>query len=777
MTVASMRIRDFADVEERADGRLKVTGAAAYVADRIGGDSLWLAYARSPLAHARIVRIDTSEASVIPGVRAILTGADIGPVRFGRRLQDWPALALERVRFVGDRVAAIAADTPGIARRAALLVDVEYEELPALLDAARALDADAPVLHPDAADYTFLGGSRPLREHPNLQGSLVAHKGDPDIERALAGAHLVLEHTFVTARQHQGHLEPHAASVAVVGSVAHVWTTNKSPFSLRTQMASALGMEPERIVVDSGVIGGDFGGKGLSLDEYVCVRLAEATGRRVSAVMSYADELQAANPRHATTVTLRTGVDRTGRIVAHSARFLFDGGAYAAAKPIPSLTPPGALSSLGAYDIPVVHIEALVCYTNNVPAGHMRGPGEVQAAFAGESHVDAIARRLGMDPVAFRRLNAVRAGATDVVGRRIREPSALAVLEVLAADRVHRGVARTDRGPVGAGPTGGRLVARGRGVSLTARHMEGGRMTVRLCALPDGSIVIRTGIPDQGGGAHTVMRRVAAAALGLPTSRFRVVRESTDQATPDLGVGASRVTFIGGRAAETAAVSLGERLTEHVAATTGIRDVTLVDGVFRSTVRSPWEQGWTEAVASLPEAGLEVAGTYDSESEHDQPQDYSFAGYSVEVEVDLRTGAVRVVDAVLAADTGTIINPLSHRGQVEGGFTFGIGAALLEELVIEDGRVQTVHLGDYKLPTILDVPALRIILLPTTGRGAFGAKMAGELSTSGVAPAIANAVTDAIGIMATRLPLEPHRVLADIESARLAGIAPEMVAR
>ncbi|HEV8228977.1 MAG TPA: molybdopterin cofactor-binding domain-containing protein, partial [Candidatus Limnocylindria bacterium] len=310
--------------EYRVEGRDKVTGAAKYAADVVMPGMLHAAYVTSPYPHARIVSNDVSAARSLPGVRAVLTGADTKPARLGRRLQDWPVLCWDRALFVGDRVAAIAADTVEIAEEAARRVEVEYEELPAILDPGAALAADAPLLHPDATHYAFLGGTRPERPHPNVQGHALHEHGD--VEAGFRASHKVYEHTFSVPRTHQAYIEPRATLVWLDGETVRVVSTNKAPFALRQHMSVALGIPEARIVVDAGHIGGDFGGKGLSIDEFVLYYLARATGRPVRAVTRYADELQATNTRHAATITLRTGVDAEGMILAHTSRVLFDGG-------------------------------------------------------------------------------------------------------------------------------------------------------------------------------------------------------------------------------------------------------------------------------------------------------------------------------------------------------------------------------------------------------------------------------------------------------------------
>jgi CO/xanthine dehydrogenase Mo-binding subunit len=678
--------------------------------------------------------IDTGRAAAVPGVHAVLTGADVPGLRLGRRLQDWPLLAGDRVRFAGERVAAVAAETDAAAEAAIAAIEVDYEPQPALLDPERALDADAPVLHPDAATYRYLGpGERHPVAHPNVQGEVVVRKGieaDDTLEAIFATAPIVLVETYRTGRQHQGYIEPHAAIVtALPDGRAEVVSTNKAPFSLRLQMAATFDMPVELIEVDSAVIGGDFGGKGLSIDEYVLLLLSRRAGRPVRMAARYEEELRAYAPRHGGRIRLRSAVDRDGRILAHDADLLFDGGAYAAAKPLPELILPGGLDVMAPYDLPALRIRVRSVYTNTIPGGHMRCPGELQAAFASESHVDGLARAAGLDPLEFRRRNVVRAGAVSAIGERIRRPMAAEVLDVLAAEA-----------------PAGRAAGRGFGVALVARRMEGGRQAVRLGLTADGRVEIVTGLPDQGAGVHTMMARVAASVLGVPLSRVTVRRITTSDAPVDLGIGASRVTFIGSRAVADAAGKLRALLA----------DASGGDSF-----------DWAEAVAALPADALPVTGSYDSASDAEPGVvDFTFAGLAAVVEVDQATGVVRIVDATFAADTGTIINPLAHRGQIEGGFGQGLGAALMEELLFDAGAVATGSLADYRLPAATDVPPLRVVVLPeAVGGGAFGAKMAGELSPSTVAPAVANAIADATGARVRQIPMTPERVLAALREA------------
>ncbi len=734
--------RLFGEPEVRVEGRLKTTGTARYAADVSMPGMLWVAFLTSPVPHARIRSIDVRAAAEVDGVHAVLTGRDIGEVRFGRRLLDRPVLAVDRVRFAGERVAVVAAGSPRAAEEALERIEVDYEELPALLDPEAALAPGATVLHERASEYAYFGGTRQPVPNPNLQGRRLVAKGDPDIERALARADRVFEHEFSTPRQHQGYIEPHAALVWIdEHGVVHVISGNKSPFSLRAQMAAALGLPPERIEVDSGFIGGDFGGKGYWADEYACFFLARATGRPVKVVASYVDELIAGSPRHAATIRLRTGVDSQGRFVAHDARVVFDGGAYASAKPLPHLVLAGGSATLAAYRVPDVRIEVLAVYTNTAPCGHMRSPGEVQALFAGESHVDMIAAELGIDPLELRLRNAVRDGDQGLGGEGFRQARAVPVLEAL------REAGGWDRPLAGEG--------RGRGIALGVRHVGGGKTSLRLRAGADGRVEVVTGLPDQGGGALTVIHRVAAATLEVAPGRIVVTRGSTGSAPADPGVGGSRVTHLASRATQSGALELKRRLEAAATEVFGNgRPLRLAGDHFHGGGEGPIP--FERVAERLAGDGIEVEGAYEAARE---PGDWDFVACQVEVEVDLDTGQPTVREALLVVDVGTIINPVAHRGQLVGGFVFGLGGALMEELRVEDGTVTSGTLGEVKLPTSMDCPPLRIVELPTAvGPGAFGAKMAGELTNSVVAPAVANAVAAATGARVTSLPITAERI-------------------
>jgi CO/xanthine dehydrogenase Mo-binding subunit len=748
----------FGEPEERVEGALKVRGTARYTADFRPPGMLWARYLLSPYPHARIRSIDASAARNMPGVHAVLTGADIGPVRIGRALMDWPALAYQKVRFVGERVAAVAAETLEAAEQAVNRIVVTYDELPAVLDPVAATAADAPLLHEDASTYTFLPGARQPVSHPNIQGVLSVRKGEPDIERAFASADRVFQHVFRTPRQHTGYIEPHGALVWIDDAgLVHLVCTNKAPFVLRRQFAAATGLPLEQIVVEPDYIGGDFGGKGVSLDELDAYYLARASGRPVRSVASYVDDMHNSTTRHAATIRLRTAVDHAGRFVAHEADLLFDGGAYAAGKALPSLVPVGGLGTLGPYHVPNTSITLTVVYTNTIPGGHMRAPGEVQAQFAGESHVDIIARELGYDPLEFRLRNALQPGQTGPANERFRDVRAARVLQALA--QAAQAPARLDARPG---------YRRGRGVALAVRGIFQGSTSVRFRLERDGRVTVITGVPEQGSGMHTMLRRVAALVLSIDPHLITVLRGSTSEAPFDPGASASWVTTIAGQAAARGATQLKTRLEDLAAELRGwtAGQVSLYENYF-TDFSSGERASFVEVAQQIAGGGdVVVDGTYEAPAAGGE-SDANFAAYLADVDVDPETGQVDVRNVVLAMDVGTVINPIAHQGQLDGSLLFGIGTAKMEELVVTDGRPANTNLADYKLPTQMDMPpTFTTILLPTLiGPGPFGVKAAGEVTNSAVAPAIANAVADATGARLFALPLTPERVLAALHPA------------
>jgi CO/xanthine dehydrogenase Mo-binding subunit len=413
---------------------------------------------------------------------------------------------------------------------------------------------------------------------------------------------------------------------------------------------------------------------------------------------------------------------------------------------MPGLMVPTGTNMMQAYNIPNTKMEVFVSYTTTVPSGHMRAPGATITALAGEEHLDNVARELGMDPIDFRLHNAIRDGFTGPVGETYRNPQAVAVLEALKRE--------TNWGkPL---PPN-----HGRGVAVRHRDIGQGKTEMTLRLREDGKVEAIYATPDQGSGSATVIRRVAAAVLSIDPSDIMIRYGDTGQALPDPGSGASRVTHIVGRATIGAATELKAKLEELAAEVMGwpAGEVQLAEGRF--TV-GDGESASFEEVAQRIAAGAPVSahGEYDSVGGHEhEPEDASFYAYMIEVEADPETGQIRPIEVTMVVDVGTIINPIAHQGQLEGSFVYGLGNAVMEEVVVEDGRVTSLSLGEYKLPTEMDIPPLRTVLVPTEiGPGPFGAKAAGEITNSGVAPAVANAVRDALGVRVKALPITAERV-------------------
>ena len=618
-TVADVLAKD----EIRIEGRGKVSGQTKYTADLARPNMLWAAFATSPYAYARVGHIDTSAAKALPGVRAVLTAADIGQRRVGRNIMDWPVLAYDVVRLIGDRVAAVAADTREIAEEAARLIDVEYDELTPILDPSDALVPDAPVLHRDRASYFFKsyqGRPAPVPAHPNIQGTNQIRKGADDLEPLFASAYRVFEHHFTTPRLHCGYIEPRATLVWVdEDGTVHVQSPNKSPFNLREQIAVCCGIPKESIVIETSAIGGDFGGKGFTIDEFPCYFLAKATGRPVRYVQRYSEELSIAATRHRADVTLKTAVDRDGRMIAHQSDVVYDGGAYAGTKPGPFLMAGTGYSTV-PYNVANVRVDTKSVYTNQVPAAHVRAPIDVQIFFAWEQHVDMMADALAIDAIDFRLRNVVRHGDTAISDELVHHPMGIEVLEALRRESSYER-------PL---PRG-----RGRGIAFFCRHTGGGKTSLTMRLAADGTIDVLTGVPDQGAGAHTMLQRVAAAELGIEPARIRVRRGTTAQALADPGAGASRVTHIVGAATKVAAEKLRALLEERTSVTVGEQTIEHI------------------AKTACADGPVEVIGTFDGSHEDPaHPPDFTFSAFSIDVDVDVETGSYKLRDVVLVTDVG-----------------------------------------------------------------------------------------------------------------------------
>jgi CO/xanthine dehydrogenase Mo-binding subunit len=693
------------------EGPDKVTGRSKYAGDVTLPGMLWGRILRSPIPHGRIKSIDASKAWSVPGVKAVITGQDVPGHYIGKILRDMPVLCWDGVRYVGDRVAAVAAETPEAAEEALSLIEVEYEALPAVFDPLEALQPHAPLLHDDVSAYDGFPLARRADDLHNGQTRLAWTKGN--LDQGFREADIVLEHTFRIPSRHQGYLEPYASVVSIHddGRV-DAWCSSKAPFRARIQLARAVDILEESIRVNVVSVGGDFGGKGDARDLPVAYFLAKQSGRPVKIIMTYAEELTAANPTHPTVVQVRSGVKRDGRLTARYVRVVHASGAYGALKPNAALSTWHYVG--GAYRIPHTSFEFLQVYTNSVPGGYFRAPGAHQYTFALEQHTDMLAQELGIDPVAFRLQNMLHEGELDAVGNHL---ASIKAREVMQAALDTAGWQGDKPGP-----------NFGRGIGVFGRQIGGGLAGVVLTAEADGTFSMISPTVDVGTGTHTIMRQIVANEMGVPLEDVRVEAGDTDEAPFDEGPRASRVTYTEGQVVLKACQQLRAKL---------------------------------EGGASLP-----LTVTYTEDVPHLEDVMY-FSTQVAEVEVDPETGQVKVHRVVTAHDVGSVINPLLHQGQVNGGFVTGLGLAVTEELVSEEGRIINGNLGDYKLPSIADLPQLDTVLVPSGGgTGPYEAKAIGELANNATAAAIANAVADAIGVRVFELPITAERVYAAIQAKR-----------
>jgi CO/xanthine dehydrogenase Mo-binding subunit len=732
----------------RVDGAEKVSGAGLYASDvRLPGLLIGFTV-RSAFPHARIDSIDASEARKIHGVHAVLTAADLPQTLIGKNLHDVPLLARDRVRFVGDRVAVVAAESKEIAEEAVNAVAVKYAELPAVFDPEEALKPAAPVLHPDLKMYRHAEGREwsTLPPYPNASAQVAREKGN--VEQGFAASAQIFEDVFRIPMQNHGFIEPHSCTVAIDRSgKVRLWSCIKQPFDLKEWFAFATGVDEEEVVVMPVRIGADFGGKGYILDEALAYFLARASGRPVQMVMSQNEEFIAGVHRHPAVIRIKSGVDGEGRLLARQVQILWNGGAYAGFRP--GMTLNGTFRSAGVYRIPNVRITSVCAYTNQVPCGHMRAPGQPQVIFAVESHTDLVARRIGMSPVEFRERNLLRDGDEAPLGGVLRHVRAVEVLK---------------RGAAAIGWEKAKKRGVGRGLAVSERGTGSGRAVVTIELDGQGTVTVHTGVAEVGTGSHTVLRAVVARVLSIEPDHVQVVQGDTDKGPFDVGSGGSKVTNTTGGAAFAAAQKVRERLLRLASEGELLpkEGLELRDGGFYARGQQTKGIAFRDLAGRLAQAqGGVIREVADVKSNPGAAAGY--ACHAVEVAVDQETGKVCINKAVVVHDVGYAVNPIGLTGQIEGGFAQGLGMGLMEEMDQDGGRPRAVNFDTYKMPCAPDIPPISIQLIENgDGPGPFGAKGIGEISATPTAPAIANAVEDAVGVRIFDLPITAEKVLQKI---------------
>lgn len=766
----------------RPDAPFKVTGRLQYVDDLSFPRMLHARLVRSPYAHARILRVDTSKAAALPGVHAVITARDMPGRRIGYRYDNLP-LQGEKVRYAGDAVAAVAARDPETAARAAELVEVEYEPLPVLSDPEKAMEPGAPLVHEE--DWLDPAGERRRPRRDNVSLHFHFEHGDPD--RAFAECDVVVEARFAVPFVTTASMET-TGCIAVWDPTGNLtmYTPTQAPFLYQREMAEALGISGRRIRVIGTPIGGAFG-KNLEAHPWdiVAAVLSRITGRPVKLVFNRQEEFLASRTRQPHIMYVRAGAKKDGRLWVRTCKAVLDNGAYnswGALTPIVSMQ---TFTSL--YRVPHVRYDAYVVYTNNPYSGSMRGFGNPEATFAVEQTMDMLAEKLGMDPLEFRLRNANEPGEVTPQGMKITSCAAREALEAAARAVEWSGRdARRDAGDT-----------KRRGVGIAGvLHVSGGARIYRsdgcgaIVKIDDfGRVTVLSGHSDMGQGADAAVAQACAEELGVSPEDVTVVNRDTTIVPWDVGVHASRTTFIAGNAVRLAAREAKQQLLRAAAelffAGAAPEELDIRDGrVFR---RSDPANGvpYDKVVRALHfrEKGNLIIGHafYDPPT---QMQDagyvgnisaaYGFGAQAAEVEVDLETGRVRVLRVAAAHDVGKAINPAGIEGQIDGGVLMGVGYALSEQMILQDGQILNPFLRAYGLPAATDAPAIeRIIIESADAEGPFGAKGVAEHTVVPTAAAIANAIAHATGVRLYELPMTPERVLrALLEKQPAAAAAP-----
>lgn len=749
----------------RIDVREKVEGRAQYIADLYRPGMLHGAVLGSPLPHARIKSYDLSEARRVPGVHAVLTGDDFPDRRMGAFVKDEHAIAKGKVRYVGEPVAAVAAENEAAARLAARLVKVEYEELPAILTPEDALKPDAAIIHEELGSYVkvFDAGSR-----ANICSRTSLAEGDA---AAWQACDVVAEGEFTTQPQAHVSLEPCGALAEPdAGGRVTLWSANQSVFRVQANVCESLGLPMSQLRCLTPRVGAGFGNKMEAHIQPIAVKLALATGRPVKLILSREEDFEIVRARHPFKIRIKTGAARDGTLIAREVEVLLDGGAYA--DDSPGVLGYALLMSSGPYRFRHMKASGTLVYTNKLRFGAFRGFGNPQVTFAGEQQIDELAEHLGMDPLELREKNILRAGDRWFGGAEI------------GSNGLAECVARAKSASGWSGRAAPKPSASGRrramGAALTA-HISGLLATgaiVRM--LEDGSIVLNTGAVDIGQGSDMALSQICAESLKVPLERVRLASPDTDGSPYNWGTTASRVTYTTGRAVVAAAREVENKIKEHAAEMLecDARDLELRPGGAVGVVGVPGKEVSFHEVSTRAHwaKGGPIVGTntfvYDKPSVDPKravvlglpfPQIgvFAFGALVVDAEVDEVTGKVEVKRAWSALDVGRAINPLAVEGQIEGAFVQGMGLALTEEMVWDGPRLANPSLMDYKVPTALDAPheIHPIIVEAPEPDGPFGAKGAGEIGINAVPAALANAVAAATGQRLRALPLTPERVL------------------
>jgi CO/xanthine dehydrogenase Mo-binding subunit/aerobic-type carbon monoxide dehydrogenase small subunit (CoxS/CutS family) len=741
---------DVETIQVRPDALEKVTGLAKYTDDLIFESMLYARVKRAGVPHAILRHLDVSRARVLPGIRVVLTAEDLPAERnHGLVSPDWPILVGigERIRYVGDALAILAADSQEIATRALDLITFDFEPQMVVKGPLEARRPDAPALH----------------ERGNLLKHIQVRKGD--VQQGFAEADLVLEHTFQTPAAEHLFMEPECSIARLTPhGKMEIYVGSQIPYSDREQVARALGWPEERVRVIGQFVGGGFGGKEDIAGQIHAALLAQATRRPVKLLFDRHESMLVHPKRHFTQIRIKAGIKWDGRLTAVETELYGDTGAYASLGE--KVMERATTHSTGPYEIPHVSSDCYAMYTNNPPAGAFRGFGVTQSTFAIECMMDMLAKELGVDPVLLRRKNALREGGTTSTGQVLHE--SVGLLDCM--DRVETEMKK--RG--GEHPFSSRAdgyIRKGWGFAVGYKNTGFGggatdAATAEVELLADGTFEARTSSAELGQGLSTVLQMIVSKELDLSPAQVRVLLMDTDL-TPDGGATtASRQTYVTGNAVRLAAGALRQAIISVLA-----EKIDIPPEMIRFTEGMLQAGDQRYPLASIAEVmnseGHPPRVRYEYQAPKTNPLGegsdthiaYSFAAQAIEVSVDTRTGEVSVLQVLTANDVGKCLNPLGLQGQAEGGVIMGIGGALMENFIVEDGLIFTDRMARYRTPSILHTPEIiSFVVEHPTNDGPYGAKGVGEIAGIPTAPAIINAIYNAVGVRIDRLPVDQEYI-------------------
>jgi xanthine dehydrogenase molybdenum-binding subunit len=736
----------------RHDGADKVIGTAVFTDDLVFDGMLHAKVRRAMIPHGILTKLDISKAKALKGVAAVLTADDVpGEKTHGLVIYDWPVMVGvgERVRYVGDALAIVAAESREIAEQASALIEAEFDLQPVITDPVQARQEGVPQIHAKG----------------NLLKHIKVRKGD--MEKGFAEADVILEHTFHTPMYDHAFIEPECSiGVPLADGRMEIYCGSQIPYQDRTQVARAMGWDEARVRIVGQLMGGGFGGKEDVMGQIHVAMLAHVTQRPVKLLFDRHESLLVHPKRHATQIRVKIGAKKNGRIVACESELYGDTGAYASLGE--KVMTRATTHSAGPYDIEHVRADCYAMYTNNPPAGAFRGFGVTQSAFAVESMMDMLAEKLNIDPIELRRMNALHVGSVTNTGQELRESVGL----IECIDRVDAEMRKHNPLPFKptVDPANPNLVrAWGFAAAYKNTGLGGGapdKAGAEVELYDDGTFEVRSSSAEMGQGLVTVMRLVVAEEMSVPPEQVKVLVMDTDLAPNGGPTTASRQTYVTGNASRYAAKTLRDAIIATLAEKYDVtpEQIRFQDGIVHA---NGYSMTYAEIAKEMKSMGQQPRALYEYEAPRTQPLGtggdmhfaFSFGVQAAEVEVNKLTGEVRVLKVISANDVGMAVNPLGLQGQVEGGVMMGLGNALTEEFIVENGYVVTDRLARYRVPGIMLTPEIiSIIVEHPTADGPYGAKGVGEICSIPTTPAITNAIYNAVGVRIDRTPVDQEVV-------------------